>query len=1116
MSDFLESAINFYHLRLVPTVKRMLDRRRLPYTLLTVCVLLISATALFLLICHTSEVIADHNRLASDYDTYLTNHLKIGNNRSPLPEMRDVLALARGFEVAVSLFLGGLWLFLSVVAVGRIMMAVVESESYIYGLFMIYGADRSRLSRQLSVEFILAGIPALALGLPAGFGISRLLGGETTFPLQSILPVTLCFLLLILLCASVLSKRVLNRPCMRMLNAADTSDITISPRRSHLRGIMNRHALSAAVLGMWRLRRHFGTLALAVLLVTAPVFAILSPMKKAESPDAPFTLQFPEGVDSDTLTVRYLTHLRDHPHIASMEYGAADTAENLGIHVLADHSAVGPEDGLPLGKRYATNALRIACGDGDTFDELGGNLTIPEEYKDISIPDDKFFGYRLEAVPAGCAVYVYPEGSSPPLSLQIGDMVRLYLPTSDGSLPYEGTVPQSEYVNVRISGVVAVPSLYGERGGPEICPRITEDYLYLSPMDYEKFHGETHVKTFVAEEAYSPDLFPDAEESTCILVMPRGNALFSEIPTHVTVISPKEAIKDPFRDTQGKESLPADTYFINHTAKGVGIYLGSETAYSEDFAASEALYKWLKTALYEFVGSILPTTITQEYRVEQIIYTEAGSAPYLILPHNEEINYSSLQNDLCAFRLGTVSTDAPLMTVISEEAYLLETDTLLGVSFFGRTCYVGTTLLADFAAAMKAENLQLQLHTDSFLHTKTIIRNSFTMGNRNYLLADQYSFDPVKDKFEPRLQADSYPRVVTGTGSFCHVGSTGGSSILDTQEQGIWGLFRDTSIGSLKDQSAVVPGQYAYNNWVIAPTEELVAPVSVEMGHGILLTEDPEACPIQAGDILSVSLRQDTSGFLSDPQFMSLQLQHIDPLPYLLDHLTYSYFDIVVDEVREGGGSALAMNEADVSLALDTNGLHKEIRVFTPDHVSMEAYMSLYTLMHRLAKASGGQATLDYDGQYLIRTQTRSAADPVVMRYLGCLVLCVIPLLLMAAQFAFFEKRTEEFNILISVGIPPAKRRRQFTAETCLTAMLLGVMATLACPIGYLIMLMLTDAVGASLPYTGFDPTLCGLITLLTILSCLMAGFLCYLRIGRENRLRTSTRKETHHEGSGM
>ena len=48
MSDLWESLVNLYRLRLIPTVKRMLDRRRLSYTLLTVGVLTVSAAALWL------------------------------------------------------------------------------------------------------------------------------------------------------------------------------------------------------------------------------------------------------------------------------------------------------------------------------------------------------------------------------------------------------------------------------------------------------------------------------------------------------------------------------------------------------------------------------------------------------------------------------------------------------------------------------------------------------------------------------------------------------------------------------------------------------------------------------------------------------------------------------------------------------------------------------------------------------------------------------------------------------------------------------------------------------------------------------------------------------------
>ena len=163
MSDLWESAVNFYHLRLIPTVKRMLDRRRAVYTLLTVCVLLTSVAVLSLLLCHSLEAQASYDELSADYEAYLEAHLAAGNKRSPMPEMREVLMLAKSGAVALSLLLGGVWLLLSWVAVGRVMTSVMEAEAYVYGLYMIYGADRKRLSRGLLLEFWLAGIPALAL-----------------------------------------------------------------------------------------------------------------------------------------------------------------------------------------------------------------------------------------------------------------------------------------------------------------------------------------------------------------------------------------------------------------------------------------------------------------------------------------------------------------------------------------------------------------------------------------------------------------------------------------------------------------------------------------------------------------------------------------------------------------------------------------------------------------------------------------------------------------------------------------------------------------------------------------------------------------------------------------
>ena len=277
MSDLWESLVNLYRLRLIPTVKRMLDRRRFSYTLLTVGVLTVCAAALSLLVSYAAQSVTALDALAEEYELFLVKFLSAGNKRSPMPEMGEVISLAKGGAMALAIFCGGIWLVLSAVAVGWVMTAVMESEAYVYGLFMIYGADRKQLSRQLSLEFILAGLPALGIGVPLGFLVYRLAGGRGGMSVGLTCLSALAFLLLILVSAAFLSGRVLKRPCMGLLNASDTSDLTVSPRRSRLGGLNGkRGSLGSALLAFVRMRRHFISLALVTAIVAASAFGSLS------------------------------------------------------------------------------------------------------------------------------------------------------------------------------------------------------------------------------------------------------------------------------------------------------------------------------------------------------------------------------------------------------------------------------------------------------------------------------------------------------------------------------------------------------------------------------------------------------------------------------------------------------------------------------------------------------------------------------------------------------------------------------------------------------------------------------------------------------------------------
>lgn len=1097
MSDLLEHLINFYHMRFIPTVKRMCDRRRVAFTLLTVGVLVLSALVLSLL---AFSVFNDLNTLAGldqEYRAYLDQTITSDNgsaSQSVLPEIRDMLAVKKAEIIASALFGGVMWLLLSVLAIGRVMSSVIESESYVYGLFMIYGAGYKQLRKQLSLEFMLAGLFSLLLGVPGGYGVYVAITGGFRFPGGALWFVIPCFLLLILVCSTVLAHRVLRRSCMRMLNSADTSEFTVSPRRSHLGGLTKKRSTAAsALLAIWRMRKHYVSLAITIAVMAAMVCGVLAPSGTvSEGGRATYALSFPQGIDSDTLSWNYVYPLGQQEAVPRFQYGIANTAEALGTHVRLSERQNGLDGGIFLGKRYATDSVRIACGDGDTFFELGGNIIIPEEFRHMEIPDRKDFGYRLDVVPAGCATYVYPQGTTPPLSLHAGDTIQLYLPSEEAGSVSDRIDQEQNYLTVTVTSVVEVPSLYVQRGGPEICPRITEDYLYLNPFDFELFDGEIHAQAVTAEEAYPADLF--AKENTCILVVPKNYFDYRQFPTHVTVISPEDTVKIPFGNGQIKESLPMDDYFVNFTSRGVGIYLGTEAEYLMDIPATEAMTDLIKTNLGELAGDLYLKTVRREYEIEQVIFTDYRGHPFLLLPNGDEINYSSLQFDVCAFRMGQASSKSSQLMSVIEESYLTETDRYLGPTFYNeRYCYLGTALLPDFVASMEKHGIPLQFPEEWFLSTETVIRNSFSLGNRHYLLSDYYPY-PYQSGY---LQAEEYPRLITGADSFIPLGNTSEVNILSLFELNAFCLFGEGSIGNLQSESEEVPGLYARNDWWITPVGEFSKEMRLDTGHAVYVTDGKiEDCSIRVGDTVSVAIRQDTSELFSDPEFMSLDG---DPLlEHLLERMNYRYIRVVIDEVRSGSVNNLVLAEADLLTVLAQSGVYTDLQIFLPSHVSMGAYIQFHAAIKKLVKQSGGTALMTFDEQFITDAAIGAGASGTLLRAMGMAAILIIPLLLIAAQFVFYGKREEEFSIQRAIGRTPRQRRRLFFAEAGLFAGLAGLTTAAICPLGYLFVLFLADAVKLPQTITDFHLPLYAALVVMVMVSCLLSGLLSYLRVGRD------------------
>ena len=1084
MSEFWESAGNFYHLILLPTVKRMLNRRRLVYTVLTVGALLISVAALSFLLCHTFETLTSYDNLTADYQTYVEAYLKAGNKQSPMPEMREVLTLAKGEAVALSLLMGGIWLLLSIVAVGRVMASVMESEAYVYGLYMIYGSDRSRLSRGLLLEFLLTGIPALLLGIPLGSGLFLLLGGSNAFSMDQLWVTILCFLALLLLCASVLARKILGRSCVSLLNASDTSDRVIAPRRSHLGGLNGHRSLFASAwLVFWRMCRHYVPLALAAAIISASVFGTLSYCgDTATGKEWSYHLYFPNGISYETLAREYLEPLESDPAVDDCFYALTSTAEGLGTHLQLTESQNPTHDGIFLGAQYATDSIRIACGDGNTFFELGGNVTIPEEFSNKELSEA---GYTLNAVPTGGAVYAYPKQTGPSLQVQVGDSVTISLPGQNGESLEEKVESNGETVTLRIVDVVEVGSIVVIGVGTEVVPRITEDYLYISPTDYEKFDGRIHAETFTAEEAYPDALFGDNTEGACILAVPNGYFGSGQVPDTVTVISPAEPIKQAFSHNQKK--LSDEIYFINKSHKATGVYFGSEKDYWADPSAASLL----EDAAYKALGASPGALISREYRVTSVIRIDGSEEPFLILPRSEDVGFAQLQNDLCAFRLGSVSADAPALTRVLDECYLLTSSRSLGNAGKDSELYIGTALMGDFAEVMEKANIPFLSPVSSFSHTRTLLKGRFSVGNTHYILAQPYPYPK-------HLDSDFYPRYVTGTGSFRNVGNTVENSIMRGDEASFYAVLHEDCIGSLKNESLRADGTYAINHWNISPVREALPSATLAAGQAVLAVPHPETCGIQPGDTVSVAIRQDTASLLNDPELMGLTGERL--LSYLLERLDYSYITVTVSEIVTGETDTLILSEADLTLVLGQEGIYRDLYMEPSTSLSMKEYLDFHASVQKLVKQSQGTATLLYNEDFITQT-ARGLPGTALASATGGLSLCFIPLLLTASQILFFRKREEEISILHAIGKTERERRELFFCEMGLFCGTTVLLSALLCPVGYGILLLLANAVGLPLATASIRLPLYGGILAVVALSCAGAGLAAYrsCRIPQKN-----------------
>ncbi len=1068
MSEILHRFSTWYRLRLLPTVKRMFSPRRRAYTGSVIGTLTVSAIILSLVCGFYATLWANARAMLSDFEILISSTFANGIPSPALSELRGKLLTARADVLASLLFALGLWLLLSLMAIRWVMKYVLDVESETYALYMIFGSDQKQLRRQIGTEFALSGALALICGVPVGLLICQRLT-EKPFPVWCLWVILFGFAILAGTISATLSRRLLGQPLPRLLNATDTSPYTTSPRRSmsfhHARQGLS--PLHTAAVGFWRMRTYFLSIALAVGVLSACICNVLTPTHGQGSGGlTDYTVSFANGISYGELEERYLDVLQDEASIRSIQYAVGNTAEALGTHVLLDASQT-PQDDFAIytGDRFATDAIRIVCGDGEVGAEMGGGTMVPGIWNDQYVPP-----YDIRPVASGTAILVRPADAEGKLTPGVGDTVQLCRAGS------ESTEKQSQVsVHVRVTDVIEVPAFYSADYPPQyIRPRITEEMLLLSPMDYSHLTGKQHASEVQVNEAYPTDVFQN--DRSCILVLPNGYTFEQDTPSAVTVISPAETLKRAFYDALDKENLPTlptDTFYVDTSLSVTGIYLGTRSQYEENGAAVSYM-KELPFAAYQngLVDSVCETFRTNEYRIERIVYHDGETMPYVLLPKQETTGYTQLCTEVSALGLFPLTDETPLLFQTAQEAYLLQTEQTIQHSYL----LLGTALLPEFVSYANRHGFHLFFSHDDYAVTATTISGNFSINGRRFALA-------CPTPHSPYICSDDYPLLITGTGS-CSVSERDLHTVTtqSAADCGVYGIFHADSIGALKAQSQPIDGMYARNDRCILPDCEASFGRLADGTAVYVTAEDIGSCPIQAGDTVQVAVRFDPALIANEWEYANLD--GMQKLRYQLNFPT-DYIEVKVREVVSGSEDSLVLSEADFCRMTNTDGIYEKISVSVYPLSDIKEHL---TLCKRLQHATdqGKDAALTCHNRAVYAATTGEAKQSALWQIVGLPALLMIPLVIATAQRVFYDKRREEYAILHAMG----KTRRALTATVVAEGLLLALVtatlgAVLALPF-HILLLWWANTVGMPLTYTSMDLRLLGAILAIVIVSCIL------------------------------
>ncbi len=1091
--------IQYARMTLIPCLARLFGKRRRLSSLCLFLTLLVCALLLSSLCLTFGQNLASLDTLTTAFDDYITAHGVTTQNQPFRESVRTVLTYAEAEIYVTHVCFLLLWLVTSLTAVYRVFSESVATEKYVYALYIIYGADTKLLRKSIIREFWVLGLPALAISLPAGLWLCRDQGGISGFSLLWSFEMLLLFFLLSVLCAHRVTGRLFKESCVQLMAAIDTSEYIDSPRRISLKRVMKKQrGFGYALTAFGRMKKYRLTQALSVALIGAVLFsmtALTLPENYATGASThEYTLTFEKGVSFEALGQDYLPAIESLEAVISTSSKASDTAERIGTHMMLLPNQI--RDGespllLQQEDKWALDTVKIACGDGVTEIELGEQTAvIPDKFKNRPLNG---LGYTLATLKAGEAAYVYPDhpDKSGEPKIQIGDTVEIAIP--DGT---EGYNRYGDHITLRVTKLVPVNWVYTAQtfNHPTVepvCPRIFEDYLFLSPADYGTLTGTVHTDPVSVTETFREEL--TLTEGGCYLLLPEKlRKIYGDL-SHVTVITPNKAVKKPFTSSkltsEKSPELPMDTYFINDTYNYSGIYLGKVSDYDGSKDAVATMAEHMNTVLDKDMGDAPSAT---QFRIVGKSYTSDLSAPCVIFKQGEEVIFTSMATDLSAMTLTSAGCKDKALYFMNTEAAVLSVDDTILKS--GSQLFLTTELPNEFVDAMAKAEVPLTYPREDYQLTSSHVIATFRKGQNSFVIV---SFDSSS-----HLGGGRYPAVINGQGSYLPVGDSSADSIITLSDIDSMLVFH----GDPKEErnhATVLQGDLATN--VFTLTTEREAGLSESLAENEVILRLPKGHPfaLSRGNTVYMAIAQPLSLDMTQMDLRGLEL-----LAHQLDVLNHSYLPVTLTAIEEDptlSSPVMIVSEDTFSTLCGREGVITELKIYVDSYTDLEGLSQVSAVLHGLA-AEGFR--LDARNTVLRSRGTGSQRYPLILRAMILPLCALMPLLTAASARTLYLRREKERSAYVGAGEHRRMRFSMTVGEGILCCLTSGIFYTLLCPALMLILKLVCGKFHVPLKPEGFSLLAFLLILGLILVSVLGTSLLSLLH--PKTRVRSRKKGEDH------